>query len=74
MIRLIEFFKSTFDTFFDIIRGFAGVISSLITVLVKCVSFMGSVISHLPVYFTAPLAALVIVAVLYKILGREGQD
>lgn len=74
MIRLIEFIKDAFDTIFDIVRGFAGVVSSLIGVLVKCVTFMTSVISHLPVYFTAPLLALVIVAVLYKILGREGQD
>lgn len=74
MIRLLEFFKSTFDTFFEIIRGFGGVIYSLINVLVKCVSFLGSVFGHLPAIFYAALSVLVIVCVLYKILGREGQD
>lgn len=74
MIRLLEFIKSTFDTFFDIIRGFGGVIYSLINVLVKCVSFLGTVFVHLPPLVYAALTVLVIVCVLYKILGREGQD
>lgn len=74
MIRLLEFIKSAFDTAFEIIRGFGGVIASLLTILGKCVSFMVTVFGHLPVLFSATLAVLVIVCVLYKILGREGQD
>lgn len=74
MIRVVEFLKDGFDTFFNIIRGFGGVIYSLITVLVKCVAFMGTVIGHLPLYISIPVGVLVIVCVLYKILGREGQD
>ena len=74
MIRVVEFLKEGFDTFFEIIRGIGGVIYSLISVLVKCVQFMGTVIAHLPVLFTVSVGVLVIVCVLYKILGREGQD
>ncbi len=74
MIRLLEFIKNTFDTFFHIIRSFAGVIVSLIRILGKCVSFMGTIIGHLPPLFTAAVLALVIVCVLYKILGRETQS
>lgn len=74
MIRLIEFFKSTFDTVFDIVRGFGGVIVALISVLGKCVTFLGSIFGHLPGVIYAALTVLVIVCVLYKILGREGQD
>jgi hypothetical protein len=74
MIRVVEFLKNGFDTFFDIIRGIGSVLYSLITVLGKCVSFMGTVIGHLPLYVSVPVGFLVIVCVLYKILGREGQD
>ena len=74
MIRLIEFVKEGFETFIGIITGFAGVVASLITVLVKCVSFFGTIINHIPLTFKFALGVLVIVCVLYKILGREGQD
>lgn len=74
MIRVVEFLKDGFDTIFNIIRGFGGVIYSLITVLVKCVSFMGTVANHLPLVVKIAVGVLVIVCVLYKILGREGQD
>lgn len=74
MLRLIEFFKEAFDTVIGIVTGFAGVIASLITVLVKCVSFFGTIINHIPLTFRIALGVLVIVCVLYKILGREGQD
>jgi len=74
VLDIITNIKSFFETVFDIVRGFAGVFVNLITILGKCVQFMGTVFAHLPVYFTVPLGILVIVAVLYKILGREGQD
>lgn len=74
MIRLLEFIKSAFDTAFEVLRGFGGVISSLIGVLGKCVSFLGAIFSNLPAVFYGALTVLVIVCVLYKILGREGQD
>lgn len=74
MIRVVEFLKDGFDTFFNIIRGIGGVIYSLISVLVKCVQFMVAVVENMPVVISGTVAVLVIVCVLYKILGREGQD
>ena len=74
MLKLIEFFKDGIETIFNIIRGFAGVVVSLISVLGKCFSFMGTIIGHLPPLFTFSVTTLVIVCILYKILGREGQD
>lgn len=74
MTSLINNIVSFFGTVWGTISGFARVFVNLISILGKCVSFMGAVIGHLPVYFTVPMGILVIVAVLYKILGREGQD
>lgn len=48
-----------------------ALIGSLIDMLVKCITFIGSVISSMPVFLTVSAAALIVVCVLYKILGRE---
>lgn len=74
MLRVVEFLKDGFDTFFEIIRGFGGVVYSLIHVLVKCVQFIVAVVQNMPVVISGAVGVLVIVCVLYKILGREGQD
>ena len=74
MLKLIQFFKTAFETIFEVINSLGGVIVALITVLRKCVLFMGTIITHLPAVFTVSVTVLVIVCVLYKILGREGQD
>lgn len=74
MLQIISSITAFFTTIFDIIRGFGAVIANLIVIIGKAVHFFTAVIGHLPLYFTVPLAALVVVSVLYKILGREGQD
>lgn len=74
MLKLIQFFKTAFETIFEVINSLGGVIVALITVIRKCVLFLGSIIQHLPAALTFSVTALVVVCVLYKILGREGQD
>lgn len=74
MLDIISSIKEFFGTIFDVVRGFALVFVNLLSIVQKAGNFIVTVIGHLPVYFTIPLGVLVIVAILYKILGREGQD
>ena len=72
MLKLIQFFKTAFETIFEVINSLGGVIVALINVIRKCVIFLGTIIQHLPAVLTFSLTALVVVCVLYKIPPLEG--
>lgn len=55
----------------QIIVGIFSLLWSLIQVLIKCVTFLTSLIAHAPLVLAVPLGAIIVIAVLYKILGRE---
>lgn len=60
---VVDLFKFIFDFLFTFIQ-----------ILVSCVLFLGNIIGALPTFITVAALALIVVAVLYKVLGREGQD
>lgn len=60
---LVDLFKFIFDFLF-----------TLIDILIACVVFLGSVIGALPTFITVAALALIVIAVLYKVLGRESQS
>lgn len=60
---IVDLFKFIFDFLF-----------TLIQILVSCVFFLGKIIGALPTFITVAALALIVVAVLYKVLGRESQS
>lgn len=60
---VVDLFKFVFDFLY-----------TLILILISCVSFLGKMIGALPTFITVAALALIVVAVLYKVLGRESQS
>lgn len=60
---VVDLFKFVFDFLY-----------TLILILISCVSFLGKIIGALPTFITVAALALIVVAVLYKVLGRESQS
>lgn len=60
---IVDLFKFVFDFLY-----------TLILILISCVSFLGKMIGALPTFITVAALALIVVAVLYKVLGRENQS
>lgn len=60
---IVDLFKFVFDFLY-----------TLILILISCVSFLGKIIGALPTFITVAALALIVVAVLYKVLGRESQS
>lgn len=72
---LIWWYISDFFAFvFDLLSSVIGWIVSVIGLIGSCVVFLGSLINSLPTAFKISLIGLVAIAVIYKLLGREGQD
>lgn len=57
-----------------IIIFIVSLIWSVIEILISAVSFLGKVVSALPIWLSVPAGVLIVVCVLYKILGRENQS
>lgn len=74
MLKLIQIIKDFFADVAGIIRNIGNILGALGTLLVKCVTFMTTVFSHLPVVFTITVGVLVLVCVLYKIIGHEASS
>lgn len=58
----------------DLFKFLFEFLYNLILILASCVVFLGKIIGALPTFLVVAAGALIIVSVLYKILGREGQD
>ena len=74
MLKLLEYVYDFFTFIIDLFTLLVKIIGSLIMVLVNCVVFLYDVISALPTFMLIAASVLVIVAVLYKVLGRESQS
>lgn len=71
-MAIVYFYVRDFFLFIGgTLKGLADVIWKLLTVLINMVTFLGSLIAHIPLSLSIPFGALIVVAVLYKILGRE---
>lgn len=60
---IVDLFKFVFEFLY-----------SLLIILGSCISFLMKIIGALPTFLVVGAVALIFVAVLYKLLGREGQD
>lgn len=74
MSKIIEYIQNFFQFILDFFRSIGNLLSSLVRILGICVNYLRNVLSILPTWIYAIVAVLIIVCVLYKILGREGNS
>ena len=74
MTKIIEYIQNFFQFILDFFRSIGNLLSSLVRILGLCVNYLRNVLSILPTWMYIVVAVLIIVCVLYKILGREGNS
>ncbi len=74
MVVIFWYISDFFTSIFDIIDSLSEWCLILVDMAIECVSFLLDLVFLLPVSFSISSVALVAVAVIYKVLGREGQD
>lgn len=74
MLKIIEYIKDFFTFILELFKFVGNLLLSLVNILIKCMGFLGDVISALPISLVVACTALIIVSVLYKVLGRESQS
>ncbi len=72
MIKIIETVSDFFQWFIDIFKTIGKMFTSLFNILGICIDYLKDVLSILPGWMYVILVVLIIVCVVYKILGREG--
>lgn len=72
MTKIIEYLGNFFQWIGNFFTSIFNTISSIIKVLGKCLDYVKDVLNILPGWIYAVIIVLVVVCVLYKILGREG--
>lgn len=72
MTKALEYIGDFFQWFIDLFKTLGQIITSVVSILGTCVDYLKNVLSILPGWMYAVVVVLVIVCVLYKVLGREG--
>ena len=72
MNKALEYIGDFFQWFIDLFKTIGEIGTTLISILGTCVDYLKNVLSILPGWMYAVVVVLVIVCVLYKVLGREG--
>lgn len=72
MNKVLEYVGDFFQWFIDLFKTLGEVLSSVVSILGTCVDYLKNVLSILPGWMYAVVVVLVILCVLYKVLGREG--
>lgn len=74
MLKGLEYIKDFFTWFIDIVKSIGSMFVSLFQILGVCIDYLKNVLSIVPSWMYVVLVVLVIVCVVYKILGREGNS
>ena len=74
MVVIYWFINDFFILIFDMIYYLSEWFFQLVNLIVSCVTFLFDLVLLLHTSFTISSVALIAVAIIYKILGREGQD
>lgn len=72
MLKILEYIKDFFTWFIDLFKILGQIIVRLVQILGKCLEYVINVLGILPPWMYVILVILIIVCVLYKVLGREG--
>lgn len=74
MFKIIESITDFFSWVICIVKAIGQFFVILIDVLGNCVDYLENALSILPGWLYAILIVLIVVCVLYKVLGREGNS
>lgn len=72
MIKIIKQITDFFGWVIALVKTLGQIIVRFIGVLGQCVGYLKDVLSILPTWIYVILVVLIVVCVLYKVLGREG--
>lgn len=72
MIKIIKQITDFFGWIISLVKTLGQIIVRFIAVLGQCVGYLSDVLRILPGWIYVILAVLIVVCVLYKVLGREG--
>lgn len=72
MTKALEYLKDFFSWVIELFKTLGQIIVRLVSILGKCLEYAKNVLSILPTWMYVILIVLVVVCVLYKVLGREG--
>lgn len=72
MNKVLEYVGDFFQWFIYLFKTLGGIVTSVVSILGTCVDYIKNVLSILPGWMYAVVVVLVILCVLYKVLGREG--
>lgn len=72
MLKILEYIKDFFTWVIDLFKTLGQIIVRLVQILGKCLEYVKNVLGILPAWMYVILVILIIVCVLYKVLGREG--
>lgn len=74
MALIYNYIKDFFAFIFEVLKIIVGFLGSVLSVIGTCLVFLKNVFTALPAIFWIPFVGLIAICVIYKILGREGQD
>lgn len=74
MALIYNYVKDFFGFVFEALKTLVGFFGSILSVIGTCLIFLKDVFTALPAIFWIPFVGLIAICVIYKILGREGQD
>lgn len=74
MVLIWWFISDFFGFIFDAIQTIVSWLTSMFSIIGSCLNFLSDLIESLPTVLTVSFIGITAVAVLYKFLGREGQD
>ena len=74
MIKIVENITDFFQWVIDTFKTVGQMIVTLVSILGTCLDYVKNVLSILPTWMYVVLVVLVVVCVLYKVLGREGNS
>lgn len=73
MTKILSYIVGFFSFLGDLFKGIGLIVVKFFQILLKCGDFLISVIGSLPTVITVVVIGIVIICVVYKVLGREGQ-
>lgn len=74
MEKIIEYLQTFFESITNGVETVFGAVKSMINICKVSIAYLTDVLSILPGWLYAILAVLIVVCVIYKILGREGDS
>lgn len=72
ILSTLESIGSFFTWIWDITVSYFNEMMNFFSMVTVVFSNVGSYISWLPIYVTGTVSTIIVIAILYKILGREG--